>query len=75
MDDHAHACGAAGTDLLLCPECGRPSRCERRTGCASCWCAKYPRVVPMPADQNAPCLCEECLRRRIAALTGGPAPS
>jgi hypothetical protein len=40
----------------------------RSAGCEACWCAKYPRILPMPANPNAACLCEECLQRRIAAL-------
>jgi hypothetical protein len=66
MDDAGCQPNASGS--LLCPECGGPSGCQRDLGCAGCWCMKYPKVLPTPANPNAACLCEACLRERLASL-------
>jgi hypothetical protein len=61
-------CQPNASGPLLCPECGGPSGCQRDAACAACWCMKYPRVLPAPANPKAACLCEACLRERLASL-------
>ena len=33
-----------------------------------CWCASYPPLMAVPAAGDAACLCERCLRERLARL-------
>jgi hypothetical protein len=44
-----------------CPECGVVFTCGAPN--TSCWCAKYPAVLP--PDPTATCLCPDCLAKRI----------
>ena len=51
-------------DTLACPRCGAGLRCGMLAGDAECWCARLPRVMPVPAAQNgASCFCPACLKQ------------
>jgi hypothetical protein len=43
-----------------CVRCGAVFACAMITGEASCWCAAYPQVMPVP-QENAGCCCPACL--------------
>jgi len=53
-----------------CPACGDALECGMRAGADTCWCADLPPVAPDPGLADGECLCERCLRERIAAETG-----
>jgi len=48
----------------LCPGCGTKVGCGAAPGKTHCWCADFPRILPVP-DPGTDCLCPECLRREI----------
>jgi len=56
---------APDAELSRCPECGEALRCGARLGEERCWCMELPPLPPEPALDG--CLCERCLRRRLAA--------
>ena len=44
--------------------CGKHFECGSRTG--ACWCARFPHIFSVPTnDDNAACLCPQCLQQRI----------
>ncbi|MEI8016941.1 MAG: cysteine-rich CWC family protein [Schlesneria sp.] len=55
-----------------CPSCMGPFICDLANGCASCWCMSLPAVLPV--NQDATCLCRECLEKAIASRSGGFQP-
>lgn len=60
--------GSAGS--TRCPECGAEVRCGAALGEDTCWCAELPAVQPrlegLAEGARPACLCEACLRRRVA---------
>ncbi len=50
--------------------CGRRFTCDLEAGKPRCWCADFPKVLPVPAA-DAACLCPECLARAIARAQDG----
>ena len=55
-----------------CGNCGAPFTCGLAAGCAECWCAALPNVVPVPqVDATVSCLCPACLEAAVQK----PAPS
>ncbi|MBW2312683.1 MAG: cysteine-rich CWC family protein, partial [Deltaproteobacteria bacterium] len=50
-----------------CPECGAEVRCGARLGTERCWCTELPPVTPDSELPEGACLCEACLKRRLAA--------
>ena len=53
----------------VCPRCGRSFRCGMKAGDKTCWCAKAPRGLPVPAPGTAGCYCPDCLRAVAEAST------
>lgn len=51
----------------ICPGCGTKVPCGKAEGKAHCWCAEFPRIMPVPDVPGTRCFCPECLRREIAA--------
>jgi hypothetical protein len=49
----------------LCVQCGARFECAMN-GPAPCWCAAYPRVLPVP-EGNAGCYCPACLAELTAS--------
>jgi hypothetical protein len=47
-----------------CPRCGARFECGMG-GAGPCWCADYPRVMPVP-QANAGCYCPACLAELTA---------
>jgi len=58
---------APEADPSRCPECGAELRCGARLGEERCWCDDLPALAPDPSLPDGACLCEACLRRRLAA--------
>jgi len=56
------------TQPVLCPQCGADVECGMALGKDECWCASYPPLMAVPAAGDAACLCERCLRERLARL-------
>jgi len=65
----AHVSDVARSDAPVprCPECGAAVPCGARLGRERCWCMDHPPLEPDPALPADACLCEACLRRRLAA--------
>ncbi len=57
---------APSANLPRCPACGDEVRCGMRLGQERCWCADLKPVAPDPELPDGACLCERCLRKRIA---------
>jgi hypothetical protein len=53
----------------VCTACGAAFHCGFRAGEDYCWCAELPRLMPLPGESAASCLCETCLRTEIAKRT------
>lgn len=49
-----------------CPACGEPVRCGMKLREERCWCMDHPPLAPDPALPADACLCERCLRERLA---------
>jgi hypothetical protein len=47
----------------FCAQCHAPMSCDRDNGC---WCAEFPKVMPVPEDKSQGCLCRECLTKKLA---------
>lgn len=54
-----------------CARCGAPFRCGRDDP-AGCWCARLPALPPERYEAAAGCLCERCLRQRLADAADAP---
>lgn len=62
------------SDLSICPQCGAQFECGAKAGKSTCWCMDLPRIMPVPVDGEAACLCPDCLHRAIETQAmGGPA--
>jgi hypothetical protein len=59
----------------VCAACGAAFHCGFRAGESDCWCAKLPKLMPMPAETGTSCLCETCLRAEIAKRMSSTASS
>jgi hypothetical protein len=51
-----------------CAACGAEFHCGLADS-AGCWCAQLPALQAERYDPSAGCLCEACLRNRLAAGT------
>lgn len=54
-----------------CPGCGTKVPCGKAQGKDHCWCAEFPRIMPVPEAGGTDCFCPECLRREISRRQGG----
>jgi hypothetical protein len=62
---HPAATKSAETNAR-CGNCGAAFTCGLAAGCAECWCAALPNVVPVPrVDSRASCLCPACLAAAV----------
>jgi hypothetical protein len=59
-----------GSNTSRCARCGAAFTCGMTAGDVPCWCAAYPRLVPVPPE-GAGCYCPACL----GELTGRPGAS
>jgi Cysteine-rich CWC len=51
-----------------CAACGKPIACGFDDP-AGCWCARLPALPARELVTGAACLCETCLRARLAEVT------
>lgn len=49
-----------------CARCGAPFHCGKKAP-QGCWCAQLPALPREAYSADAGCLCENCLRRALAA--------
>jgi len=58
--------------LFHCARCGAEFHCGTNDADSPCWCAAYPRVMPVP-QQDAGCYCPACLGELTAGSVTGAA--
>lgn len=53
--------------FTACPQCGAQVYCGMLNGEPRCWCFDMPRVMQVPEQKEAACLCKKCLEEAIGA--------
>lgn len=48
----------------VCPGCGTKVGCGAAPGKHHCWCADFPRIMPVP-EVGTDCYCPTCLQKEI----------
>jgi hypothetical protein len=76
-DNSRYACCAMNqrdqpADSARCSACGVEFACGAADP-AGCWCIRLPALPSGGVVSGAGCLCEQCLRQRIATAAGSPA--
>jgi len=59
---------------LRCARCGEEFHCGMTDAHRPCWCAAYPRLLPVP-QKEAGCYCPACLGELTADSIAGAARS
>lgn len=54
---------------ILCSRCNAPMSCKTEH---DCWCAEFPRVLPVPEKTTAGCFCRSCLEQELALFEISP---
>ena len=54
---------------VLCSKCNAPMSCNPEH---DCWCAEFPRVLPVPDKTTQGCFCRNCLEQELALFQISP---
>jgi hypothetical protein len=71
--DRLNSVQAMPVRRLACAGCGATFECGSGGRGGACWCTDENLRLPMPAAEDAECLCPICLRAAALSRLGHPA--